>query len=66
MVFNEERFQRCKGRLANLTQTGAEVMTAVEGSNDGLRGFMNRHYKIYSDSFLVSRCDLSLLEHFSS
>ena len=42
MAFSEERFQRCKGRLGNLTQTGAEVMTAVEGSNDGFHGFMNR------------------------
>ena len=41
MAFSEERFQRCKGRLGNLTQTGAEVITAVEGSNDGFHGFMN-------------------------
>jgi len=28
MDFSEERFQRCKGRLGNLTQTGDEVITA--------------------------------------
>ena len=42
MPFSEEKFQRCKGRFGNLTQTGAEVMTVVEGSNDGLHGLMNR------------------------
>ena len=42
MAFSDERFQRCKGRLGNLTQTSAEVMTVVEGSNDGFHGFMNR------------------------
>ena len=42
MASSEERFQRCKGRFGSLTQTGAEVMTAVEGSNDGYNGLKNR------------------------
>ena len=42
MDFSEERFQRCKGRFGNLTQIGVEVMTVVEGSNDGFHDFMNR------------------------
>ena len=42
MDFSKERFQRCKGRFGNLTQIGAEVMTVVEGLNDGFHGFMKR------------------------
>jgi len=42
MAFSEEIFQRCKGRLGNLTQIVVEVITAIEGSNDGFHGFMNR------------------------
>jgi len=42
MAFSEERLQRCKGRLGNLTHSGAEFMTTIEGSNDGFHGFMNR------------------------
>ena len=42
MAFSEEEFQRCKGRLGNLTQAGAKAITAVEGSSDGFHDFMNR------------------------
>ena len=42
MAFSDEIFQRCKGRFGNLIQTSVEVMTVVEGSNDGFHGFMKR------------------------
>ena len=42
MALSEEKFQRCMARFGNLTQTGAEVMTIVEASNDGFHGLMNR------------------------